>query len=204
MPPKKDNSPLYVQRLAVDERTFKILGLTPIYHNRMSAKAKQQLLVGGQRKTVADRRELKHNPFEEFRDSLHHCPGLNPNTDLGFPAVGVKAALATAALVVSGIAKTDVQRLVFLPEEMIPIYGVPRLRMDVTRNADPKRTPGHSDPRLHPRLGSGVPDQVRGPGALRVGDRGADRERGPRLRARRQPAGEGQRQLRRVPDLHRG
>ena len=55
--------------------------------------------------------------------------------------MAIKSAMATAALAVAGIRKTDVQRLVFLPEEMVPIFGVPKLRMDFVRSADINRTP---------------------------------------------------------------
>lgn len=120
---------------------FTLLGSTGLFCHRMSAKAKQQLMLGGRKKTAAERLELKHDPRAEFRSSMHVIPGTFDDTDVVFPAMALKSAMATAALVVAGVKKTDVQRLIYLPEEMVPIYGVPRLRMDITRSADINRTP---------------------------------------------------------------
>ena len=60
---------------------------------------------------------------------------------LAFPAAGIKNGMATAALVTDGVKKTDVQRLIFLPQEKVSIWGTPYLRMDVVRSADMNRTP---------------------------------------------------------------
>ena len=62
-------------------------------------------------------------------------------TDIVFPAMALKSAMATAALVVAGVRKTDVQRLVYIRDEFVPVYGVPRIRMDITRSADINKTP---------------------------------------------------------------
>ena len=62
-------------------------------------------------------------------------------TDIVFPAMALKSAMATAALMVDGVKKTDVHRLVYIPDEFVPVYGVPRIRMDITRSADINKTP---------------------------------------------------------------
>ena len=62
-------------------------------------------------------------------------------TYLCFPAAGVKGAMATAALETEGIKKTSVQRLIFLPESQIQIWGKPYLKMDIVRSADMNKTP---------------------------------------------------------------
>lgn len=119
--------------------TLKMIGETPLYFNAMSAKAKRTLLIGGGKKTAAERKELKHDPEQEFRDSVYR---MNDGpTLLGFPAPGVKAAMATAALETAGVTKTSVQRLIFLPGHRIKVWGVPRLKMDVVRSADMSKTP---------------------------------------------------------------
>ena len=118
-----------------------IVGETGLYCHRMAAKAKSQLLMGAKKKTAAEKLQLKHDPVSEFVESMHVKEGMFPDTDVVFPASAFKAAMATAALVVPGIRKTDVQRLVYVPDEFVPIYGVPKLRMDVVRSADINKTP---------------------------------------------------------------
>ena len=48
-----------------------IIGKTPLLVNKMSAKARHTLLVGGRKKTAAERAQIKHHPFEEFRESMY-------------------------------------------------------------------------------------------------------------------------------------
>lgn len=119
--------------------TVRLVGTTPLYFNSMSLKAKQTLLLGGSKKTAAEKAQIKHNPEAEFRDSTYKI-GSGP-TLLCLPAAAFKGAMATAALATPGMKKTDVQRLVFLPEQFVPIWGVPLLKMDVVRSADMNKTP---------------------------------------------------------------
>jgi hypothetical protein len=119
--------------------TVKLIGETPFYFNAMSSKAKRDLLIGGGRKTAAEKREIKHDPEVEFRSSVYTMQ--DGPTLLGFPAPGVKNAMATAALETAGVKKTSVQRLVFLPQERVRMWGKPYLKMDVVRSADMNKTP---------------------------------------------------------------
>ena len=105
----------------------------------MGAKAWRDLLVGGGKKTAAQKKDIKHNPEAEFRDSVYKKE--TGDTYLCFPAAGVKGAMATAALETGGITKTSVQRLIFLPESHIQIWGKPFLKMDIVRSADMNKTP---------------------------------------------------------------
>lgn len=118
-----------------------LFGTTGLYCHRMSAKAKQQLMIGGRKKTAAEKLEIKHHPREEFKDSMYVSKGTNKHSHIQFPSMAVKSAMGTAALVIPGITKTQVQRLVFMPHEMIPIFGIPKLRMDIVRSSDINRTP---------------------------------------------------------------
>ena len=149
--PKKD-APLVIPQIRQQGATINLTGNTGLVCHRMSAKAKHQLMLGGRRKTAAQRLEIKHHPRDEFRASMHLCKEpytpmdtngapVGPATHVVFPSMAVKSAMATAALVVAGIRKTDVQRLVFIPSEWIPVYGIPKLRMDIVRSADMNRTP---------------------------------------------------------------
>lgn len=135
----KTNDSLQIDALKQGRVTLRMIGTTGLYFNAMSAKAKRTLLIGGGKKTTAEKRELKHDPQAEFRDSVYRLPG-GP-TLLGFPAPGVKGAMATAALETPGITKTSVQRLIFLPEQKIKVWGMPYLRCDVVRSADINKTP---------------------------------------------------------------
>lgn len=130
---------LIIDALKQGRVTMRIIGSTPMYYNAMSVKAKRSLLIGGGKKTASEKKEIKHDPENEFRDSVYKT--RTGPTLLAFPAAGIKNGMATAALVTDGVKKTDVQRLIFLPQEKISIWGKPFLRMDVVRSADMNRTP---------------------------------------------------------------
>jgi hypothetical protein len=136
---KKAETGLHIDPLKQGRVTLKLIGTTPLYFNAMSAKAKRSLLIGGGKKTAAEKRELKHDPEQEFRDSIYRQ--RDGETLLCFPAPGVKGAMATAALETPGVTKSSVQRLIFLPEQKIKVWGRPYLKMDVVRSADINRTP---------------------------------------------------------------
>lgn len=130
---------LEIPVLKMATATVRIIGATPMFQNRMAQKAAQQLLVGSTRKTKADRANIKHDPLAEYQASMeqiHDGP-----TALGLRVVAVKASMCTAALETAGITKTSAQRLIFMPGDLVPLYGTPQLRMDITRSADINRTP---------------------------------------------------------------
>lgn len=119
--------------------SVKIIGMSPLYLNQMSAKARRDMLIGGAKKTASERKNIKHDPESEFRNSIYRAE--DGPTAIGFPASAIKAAMATAALVTDGVKKADIQRLVYLPQMSVPIYGLPALKMDIVRSADMARTP---------------------------------------------------------------
>lgn len=117
-----------------------MVGLTPLICNRMSEKAKRELLAPKGRKTAAERAaEMKHDPVQEFRDSMERMK--NERAIIAVPASAFKGVLMTAALDVPGAYKTQVGRLVWVKGYKIPIYGVPKLYMSVVRSADMNKTP---------------------------------------------------------------
>lgn len=136
---KAEAGTLHIDALKQGRVTLTLIGTTGFYFNAMSVKAKRSLLVGGGKKTAAERKEIKHNAEEEYRDSVYRMP--SGDTFLGFPAPGVKGAMSTAALETAGVTKTSVQRLIFLPEQRIRMWGRPYLKMDVVRSADMNKTP---------------------------------------------------------------
>ena len=130
---------LEIHALKTGRVKLRIIGNTPLYFNAMSVKAMRTLLVGGGKKTAAEKREIKHDPEAEFRASVYKTK-TGP-TLLCFPAPGIKSAMSTAALETAGVTKSSVQRLIFLPEAKVKIWGKPFLKMDVVRSADMNRTP---------------------------------------------------------------
>lgn len=138
-PAKETTSELEIVPLQLVTTTLRIIGRTPMFHNRMANKAMQTLLVGGKRKSAADRLVIKHEPLSEYRNSAHIVD--DGPTALGLPITAVKAAMSTAAIDTAGLFKSTTQRLLFMPGDYYALYGIPQLRMDVVRSADQNRTP---------------------------------------------------------------
>lgn len=131
-----------ILRISRGEVTLHIIGDMPLIFNRMAEKAKRDLLLGGRRKTEADKAQnLKHNPPEEYRASVYRNSGNDCATRLRFPAPGFKGAMSTAALDIPGAKKSEVGRLVWVVGTHVDLYGIPELKMDVVRSADINKTP---------------------------------------------------------------
>lgn len=117
-----------------------ILGCTPYLHNRMSEKARHDLLFPKGRKNAAEKAStLKHNPTEEFRSSPYQLDG--GETLLGFMGSAIKGAMMTAALDLPGVNKSQVGRLLWVEGHYLPMWGTAMLHMSITRSADMNRTP---------------------------------------------------------------
>lgn len=141
MPSKKETT-IDVVEFNTGRIDFCLLGRTPIILNRMSEKAKHELLFPKGRKTTAERAQsLKHNPYEEFRNAPYINPDEDGPTLLCHLATSVKAAMRGAGVDVPGATKAQIGRLLWVEGEKIALYGVPRLFMSVTRSADINRTP---------------------------------------------------------------
>ncbi len=151
---KKAEAEIHVTPLKRGMTRLRIIGETPLFQNRMAAKAMQQLLVGGRKKTKADKAQIKHHPLQEFRNSAEILP--SGPTALGIKVTAVKGAMCTAALETAGLTKTSSQRLIFMPGDFAPLYGVPQLRMDVTRSADINRTPDIRTRAFLPKWGAEI------------------------------------------------
>ena len=143
MPVARSTDP-EIQILEIKEGrlTLTVKGTTPLILNRMSEKARHELLLPKGRKTAADKASsLKHNPLEEFRASPYTLREDTAPTLIALTAVTFKAAMGTAALDLPGARKSEIGRLVFVMGDYIPIYGEPQLLMSVVRSADMNRTP---------------------------------------------------------------
>jgi hypothetical protein len=133
-----------IQILEVKEGQFKVTvrGRSPLILNRMSEKARHELLMPKGRKTAADKASsLKHNPLEEFRASPYTLRGDDEPTLIALTAVTFKAAMGTAALDLPGARKSEIGRLLFVEGDYVPVFGEPQLLMSIVRSADMNRTP---------------------------------------------------------------
>ncbi len=130
-----------VEPLRVGSMKVWLRGRTPLICNRMAGKAMRELLMPKGRKSKAEREQsLKHDPLNEFRNSMSTRDGRGP-TRLVFPSPAVKGAMATAALETKGTNKTQIGRLVWVKDYSCDLYGVPELFMSIVRSADMNKTP---------------------------------------------------------------
>lgn len=143
-----------IQPLRRASAKLRIIGIQPLYQNRMPAKVQQGLLVGTRKKTKAERIEIKHDPLAEYQASMEQVQ--SGPTALGVRVTAVKAAMCTAALETPGLTKASTQRLLFMPGDFFPLYGTPQLKLDVVRSADINRTPDVRSRAYLPKWGAEV------------------------------------------------
>ena len=130
---------LSIESLQQTEVSFKIIGTAPLIYNSMSLKAQKTLLMGAAKKTAAEKKEIKHNPEEEFVDSCYI--NGNDGSYLSFPSTGIKRGMATAALETAGVTKASINRGIYVVGEHINVWGKPYMNMSVVRSSDINRTP---------------------------------------------------------------
>lgn len=120
---------------------FCILGRTPLIMNRLSEKARQELLFPGERRNKAElEASLKHDPIYEFRSSVYRSRDGGP-TRLHLPSGAFKKAMATAALDIPGATKAQMGRLTDVEGIDVAIYGIPQVFTRPVRQAGINRTP---------------------------------------------------------------
>lgn len=119
-----------------------VLGTTPLIMNRMSEKAKRDLLMPKGRKNAMERATtLKHSPMDEFRASPYRIGSTEAPTYLGLLTTAFKKVMMTAALDLPGTKKAQIGRLTYVNGDMTPVYGIPEMLMSTVRSADMNRTP---------------------------------------------------------------
>lgn len=130
--------------------TCHVVGTSPLILNKMSEKAKHQLLLPSGRKTAVEKATtLKHDPYEEYRAAAYTLSDESQPTFIALMATSFKGALRSAALDMPGAKKSQIGRLTYIEGEMVGVYGVPKLFMTIVRSADMNRTP---DVRTRPIL----------------------------------------------------
>lgn len=143
MPTAKQDAAIVVESVRKETIAVPIRGVRPLILNRVSEKAKRELLFpAGGRKTAADRAaSLKHDPPGEFRAAPYTLTEEDAPTYLAGLASWFKNAMMDAALDMPGAKKTQIGRLLWVEGERVPIYGVPEIFLTITRSADIQRTP---------------------------------------------------------------
>lgn len=134
-----ESKTIMVREVNTETKPVMLVGVTPLILNRMSEKAKRELLFPG----GADPRKggaLKHVPLDEYRASAYIMPSESEAL-LAIPASAVKGSMMTAALDLPDAKKAQIGRLVYVNGDYLPIYGIPRLFMSITRSAGMGHTP---------------------------------------------------------------
>jgi len=138
------NNEIIIERIAVGEAKVWVRGQTPLIYNTMSAKVQGELLFPKGKKSAAEKATtMKHEPLTEYRASVYKRLGDNGATRCIFPAVAFKNAAVSAVRHIpnSGTTMTAMKQLLWVPEDTIDIYGVPKMFMAVVRSADMNKTP---------------------------------------------------------------
>jgi hypothetical protein len=120
-----------------------LIGTSPILLNRLSEKARHELLLPKGRKTETEKKtSLKHDPLEEYRASCYRDKDPKGPTEIQLVACSIKHAMASVALdMPTSLEKTKLERLITAPEERIALYGVPMLHMDAVKQSGKTRAP---------------------------------------------------------------
>lgn len=137
---KKDTEVTLIE-FARERMTVRLVGVTPIILYRMSEKAKRELLLPRAATNRAARAQtLKHDPLAEFRESPYKLPPGSP-TLLCHLATAFKSSMRNCAVDMPGASKAQLGRMLYVEGERVPIYGVPRLHMAITKQAGIAKTP---------------------------------------------------------------
>lgn len=138
----KKETEIQVLKIETGEVRFCVLGTTPMIMNRMSEKARFQLLAPAGKKNAAEKAAtMKHDPMAEFRASPYTDDDDDAPTFLTHLATAFKGALKCAALDIPGANKSQIGRLSWVNGERVAVYGVPQIMMSVVRSADINKTP---------------------------------------------------------------
>lgn len=139
---KTEVGPILISEVTKGIVTLNVIGTSPIICNRMSEKARHELLLPPPKKNLAAKQSsLKHDPIAEFRASPYTLPDETAPTLLAVMSSAFKGAMSTAALDLPGTKKAQIGRLVYVEGDYVPLFGIPELLISVVRCADVSRTP---------------------------------------------------------------
>jgi hypothetical protein len=143
MAKKIDSNPtIDIMKFTRETATFCVLGIAPLFMERMSEKVKGGLLSPAPKKNASEKAStLKHDPLQEYRDSAYTSMLEGNPTRLQLLSTAFKRAMATAALEIPGAKKAQIGRLTYVPGQYVDVYGLPKMSMAVVRSSDMNRTP---------------------------------------------------------------
>lgn len=146
---------IVISKVETRSLTVALIGTSPIILNRMSQKALHELLLPAGRKNAAEKASsLKHDPVQEFQASPYVLSDPEAKTALAVMASSVKGAMMTAALDLPGTKKAQIGRLVYVENDLLPLWGTPKIFLSVVRSADMNRTPDVRTRAIVPRWAS--------------------------------------------------
>ena len=153
----KKTETITILKLKSQTIDFHVLGTMPLIHNCVSEKAGQQIFNPPDQKTKADLQGiLKHQPYQEFRDSPYTVADDQEPTLITLPSRNFKAALRSAALDIPGSTKSQIGRLTWVEREFVAIYGIPQIFCEIVRQAGMNRTPDVRTRAIMPRWAAKV------------------------------------------------
>lgn len=119
-----------------------IVGTSPLFCNRMSEKAKRDLLMPRGKKTATEKLvTLKHAPYDEYRASMYTLSDDTAPTRIAIRATAFKGAMSQAALDLPGARKAQIGRLVHVDGDYVAIFGVPQIHLGGVIQAGMSRVP---------------------------------------------------------------
>lgn len=118
-----------------------VVGVTPLILNEMSAKTRRELLMPAKKTRASRAGTLKHDVVAEFRNSIRMDHSADGPTRILFPSPAFRKAMQTAALDIPGATKAEIVRLTRIVGYSVPVFGIPRLRMDPVRSAGMNAAP---------------------------------------------------------------
>lgn len=142
MPPKTTPDPSMVEVKPIQIRTYAItvVGDSELVVHAWSQKAKAEMLDKQMGKARA-KKEPK-DPQRDYEEAFYRLPDNRP----GFPSIGFKAAIVSAARQVEGLTMAFLRGAFHISGELVAIEGEPRMREDTVRvgmgTADLRYRPG--------------------------------------------------------------
>lgn len=131
---------LAIPPIEIKEYDITIVGDSELVVHAWSDKAKKEML-DKQMGKARGKKEPK-DPQRDYEEAFYRLPDGRP----GFPAIGFKAAIVSAARQVEGLTMTFLRGAFHIAGELVPIEGAPRLREDMVRvgmgTADLRYRPG--------------------------------------------------------------
>lgn len=143
MPGKAVSAPpeeLNIPEISIHRYHITIVGDSELVVHAWSDKAKREMLDKQMGKARA-KKEPK-NPEQDYEQAFYRLPDGRP----GFPSIGFKAAIVSAARQVEGLTMTFLRGAFHIDGELVAIDGEPRMREDMVRvgmgTADIRFRPG--------------------------------------------------------------